>query len=169
VVDVDHHLERINCTVQKLPGARECQRWLCGIDAKVSVEVSPKAAEGSDRLQAKRTMVVAHCRGVEVNNATHHVGKTGHAIANLIRWRRSYRICSSLSDPYLLPRSFRAIDNGTFPFCDRSCLSIFHYAAFGKYNKYIREPSDDDATRFQYALWIHREFEEWYLDNAERE
>lgn len=91
-------------------------------------------------------------------------------VANLIRRGPSCRICSSLSTlwrlsgiPYyrrqFLPR-----------FRDRSCLSIFHYAAFSESIIYIREASGDVAIQFQYALWMHREFEEWYLDNTtERE
>ncbi|KYN38010.1 hypothetical protein ALC56_07634 [Trachymyrmex septentrionalis] len=47
----------IKLIVREITGCTriECRRWLRGIDAKASVEVSPKAAEDSDRLQGDET------------------------------------------------------------------------------------------------------------------
>lgn len=103
--------------------------------------------------EAKRTIVVARYPGVEVNNATHHVGETG-AAPRCCKSHPPRAILPDLLVPFdaLTSVRYSVLSATVFPFRDRSCLSIFHYAAFSESIIYIREASGDVAIQFQYAL-----------------
>lgn len=110
--------------------------------------------------EAKRTIVVARYPGVEVNNATHHVGEIGAAP----------RRCKSHPPKTILPNLFVPFGALTFTrssvlatvssrLADRSCLSIFHYTARGKYDIYSRDVErrcDSISIRGVNAPWIRR-------------
>lgn len=121
--------------------------------------------------ETKRTIVVARYPGVEVNNATHHVGETRAAPRRRCKSHPPRAILPDLfvpfrrSDVYPI---FRAIGDSIFPFCDRSCLSIFHYAVLGKYNMYSRGVRQRYDSISIYALWMHREFEKRYCGTTIR-
>lgn len=136
-----HHLEGINCIGQKPPSARGSNvegGFAVSIPKPLSKLVRKPRRIQTGFRETKRTIVVARYPGVEVNNATHHVDETG-AAPHRCKSHPPRAILPDLfvpfrcSDVYPI---FRTIGDSIFPFCDRSCLSIFHYAVLGKYNIY---------------------------------
>lgn len=112
--------------------------------------------------EAKRTIVVARYPGVEVNNATHHVDEIGVAP----------RRCKSHPPRAILPDLFVPFDALTFTRSTLLATVSSRHAIVPVYRYfimplaesmiYIHGASSDAAIRFQYALWMHRELEEWY-------
>ncbi|KYM79702.1 hypothetical protein ALC53_09814 [Atta colombica] len=103
--------------------------------------------------ETKRTIVVARCPGVEVNNATHHVDETGVAP----------RRCKSHPPRAILPDLLRPVSNAltSTRFSALSATVSSHFAIVRVYRYfimpfsesiiYIRKASGNVTIRFQYT------------------
>lgn len=112
--------------------------------------------------EAKRTIVVARYPGVEVNNATHHVGETGAAPHRC----KSHPLKAILLDPFV------PFDDLTFTRSSMLLAIVSLYFAIVRVYRYLITPLSKSIifarrvcqTTLRFDFNTRCEFEEWYFD-----